>query len=226
MTATLSASEAGLVGRSIVPAVATPPPFEAFPKIPRLLGDVVVTEKIDGTNGQLLITDHGDLFVGSRNRWLQPGADNYGFHAWAMAHRQELLELGPGRHYGEWWGSGIQRRYGLEKGDKRFSLFNVSRWRVLGSSPIELLPPHPTAPPQVLGEHEAPACCFVVPILYVGELDTSMIQAVMDRLATHGSKAAPGFMNPEGAMVYHVRASAYLKLPFDPTPKGPQPSEG
>jgi hypothetical protein len=58
-------------------------------------------------------------------------------------HRDDLLTLGPGRHFGEWWGAGIQRRYGLT--EKRFSLFNVTRW----------------------GEAR-PACCHVVPTLYRG----------------------------------------------------------
>ena len=198
------------------------PPFEAFPKIPRLMGDVVVTEKIDGTNAQILITEDGDLFAGSRNRWLDTDTDNFGFHAWAMAHRQELLELGPGRHFGEWWGSGIQRGYGLAKGEKRFSLFNVSRWRVPGSGWIALEPANPKAPAQILGANEAPPCCSVVPILHVGTLDTTVIGMTLDALMDNGSMAAPGFMNPEGLMIYHVRAGAYLKLPYDSKPKGVQ----
>jgi hypothetical protein len=79
----------------------------------------------------------------SRSRWITPDDDNFGFAAWVEANRDELLTLGPGRHFGEWWGSGIQRGYGLPKGEKRFSLFNVSRW----------------------GESR-PACCHVVPVLY------------------------------------------------------------
>lgn len=47
-----------------------PPEFEPWPKIARLNRHIFVTEKIDGTNSQLFITEDGDLFAGSRTRWL------------------------------------------------------------------------------------------------------------------------------------------------------------
>lgn len=89
-------------------------PFETYSKIPRLNRDVTITEKIDGTNGQLLINDEGKLVrIGSSNRWLNPRdkqGDNYGFAQWAWSNKDALELLGPGRHYGEWWGQGIARR--------------------------------------------------------------------------------------------------------------------
>src|SRR6478609_4562760 len=116
------------------------PEFQEFPKMPRLSREVIITEKIDGTNAQVLITPEGEIHAGSRTRWITPESDNFGFAAWVRDNREQLLQLGPGRHFGEWWGSGIQRRYGLT--EKRFSLFNVKRW----------------------GESR-PACCHVVPVL-------------------------------------------------------------
>jgi intein/homing endonuclease len=80
------------------------PEFIAFPKIPRLHRECVITEKIDGTNGVVYITDDGDMFIGSRNRWLSVDSDNFGFHRWATENRDEVMKLGPGRHNGEWWG--------------------------------------------------------------------------------------------------------------------------
>ena len=80
------------------------PEFVAFPKIPRLHKECVITEKIDGTNGLIYITDDGDMFIGSRNRWLSEDSDNFGFHRWASENKSELMQLGPGRHHGEWWG--------------------------------------------------------------------------------------------------------------------------
>jgi len=88
--------------------------FVTFSKISRLVRDVVVTEKIDGTNAQVTITEDGRFLTGSRNRWITPDDDNHGFARWAKDHELELREgLGFGTHYGEWWGQGIQRRYGL-----------------------------------------------------------------------------------------------------------------
>lgn len=161
--------------------------FAPFPKIPRLSRSVVVTEKIDGTNAQICIGEDGSIQAGSRNRWISPTADNCGFAAWVEAHKDELMQLGPGRHYGEWWGQGIQRRYGLT--EKRFSLFNVNRWE--------------TNPP--------PACCSVVPVLWRGLYDDMPLDALVNDLRTNGSKAAPGFMQPEGIVVFHIAAKQMFK---------------
>ena len=90
--------------------------FEGFPKIARLSREAIITEKIDGTNAQIYIGEDGQIIAGSRTRWITPDSDNFGFARWGEQHRVELAALGPGRHFGEWWGSGIQRGYGLENG--------------------------------------------------------------------------------------------------------------
>lgn len=97
--------------------------FVGFPKIARLNRDCIITEKIDGTNAQICITEDGGFLVGSRKKWITPENDNYGFARWAYENKEELLKLGVGSHFGEWWGQGIQRRYNMDK--KVFSLFNV-----------------------------------------------------------------------------------------------------
>lgn len=175
--------------------------FEPFPKIARLTRDVVVTEKIDGTNAQILITDEGEIRAGSRSRWLQPtkGQDNYGFAVWVEANRNDLLKLGPGRHFGEWWGSGIQRNYGMT--EKVFSLFNVAKWSDDATRPV---------------------CSRVVPVLYRGPFDTQSIGCVLLSLQETGSRAAPGFMNPEGIVVFHVAGGHLYKktIEKDELPKG------
>lgn len=172
--------------------------FESFGKIPRLSREVIITEKLDGTNAQILITDAGDFLVGSRNRFITPDNDNYGFARWCAEHREELLQLGPGRHFGEWWGKGIQRGYGL--GEKRFSLFNVTRW---GDDTVR------------------PSCCAVVPLLYQGSFDTEKIKSVLWGLQAFGSKAAPGFMDPEGIVIFHTASRQLYKktLQDDDVPK-------
>ena len=68
--------------------------FTEFPKMARLARDVIVTEKIDGTNAQVFICDDGTLLTGSRSRWITPADDNFGFAAWIEAHRDELLTWG------------------------------------------------------------------------------------------------------------------------------------
>lgn len=168
--------------------------FIPFPKVPRLNREILITEKIDGTNAQVVISDDGtQIRAGSRNRWISLDADNMGFARWVEDRREELLTLGPGRHFGEWWGSGIQRTYGLPKGEKRFSLFNASRWAE---------------------DATRPACCHVVPTLYRGPFDLSAINGCIDYLRTDGS-AAPGFMRPEGIIVFHTAANSGFKVTLE-----------
>jgi hypothetical protein len=164
--------------------------FVPFPKIARFKRDIVVTEKLDGTNAQIHFTDYGDLYVGSRNRWITPGkdTDNYGFAGWVHENRAELEKLGPGSHFGEWWGAGIARRYGLN--EKRFSLFNTHRWA---------------------DDAVRPSCCHVVPILYQGIMNSATVQACIQQLETLGSVAARGFMDLEGIIVFHTASSTMYK---------------
>ena len=171
--------------------------FVEFPKIPRLRREMIVTEKIDGTNAQVFVGEDGEVRAGSRSRWLTVQEDNFNFARWVVEHEDELRTLGPGRHFGEWWGLGIQRAYGQRA--KRFSLFNVSRW-----------------------EHERPSCCDVVPVLFRGEFSSYAVESCLDALRYEGSRAAPGFMRPEGLIAFHVAGNVGFKVTLerDEEPKG------
>ena len=67
--------------------------FTPFKKIPRLSRDMVVTEKLDGTNASVHIMEDGEFITCSRNRIITPGDDNYGFSKWAHGHKEELMKL-------------------------------------------------------------------------------------------------------------------------------------
>jgi hypothetical protein len=192
--------------------------FREFPKLARFSRQCVVTEKIDGTNAAVVIMAFpeaaprfekevakvGDfrVFAQSRTRLITSDDDNFGFAEWVRDNAAELVKLGPGHHFGEWWGSGIQRGYGLPKGERRFSLFNVSRWA---------------------DDAARPACCHVVPTLWVGEFDLVVRQMgfIMGDLILNGSTAAPGFKNPEGIVIYHEAANLCFKktIKDDAVPK-------
>ena len=191
--------------------------FVEFNKIARLSRNCVITEKIDGTNGQIAITDDLQMFVGSRNRWLQPGADNFGFLAWAIEHRDELLTLGPGRHFGEWWGRGIQRGY--DQTQKIFSLFNTIRWCEFGQEPQLIPSGNPKTEPKY--QQVLPACCRLVPVIYRGPFVTDVCEFALAHLEHYGSSAAPGFRDPEGIVIYHTASGVCFKktLKNDESPK-------
>lgn len=171
------------------------PAFKPFPKIPRFNCDIIITEKIDGTNAIVYVSepvagdkDGQQVTAGSCNRWLTEKDDNFGFAAWVQDNSEDLKKLGPGYHYGEWWGYGIQRGYGCKakegiygKPERYFSLFNVTRWH------YESMPP---------------GCCEVVPILYRGPFKWDKIEECMMELKHWGSQAA-NYTDPEGIVIYH-----------------------
>lgn len=201
------------------------PIFNPFPKMARFSKPVIITEKIDGTNASIFITPGKDepksihgwydsqtrtdmvMFAGSRTRWITPEDDNHGFARWAKAHAEELAELGSGHHFGEWWGQGIQRGYGLT--EKRFSLFNVSRWCLAGDTPQRI----PNEDPRIVKMQDIlPACCHLVPLLeYCQTMNTLDIEDALAWLVRNGSAAAPGFMNPEGIVAFHVAGNVGFK---------------
>lgn len=161
--------------------------FKPWPKITRVENrrPPVFTEKIDGTNACVVIGENGEFACQSRSRFIVPGDDNYGFAKWAHENKDELMKMGPGYHYGEWWGLGIQRGYGLT--EKRFSLFNTRRW----------------------GKHNpnTPKCVHVVPFIRANSIDE-----VIALLKENGSYAAPGYMNIEGAVMYEPDSDTCFKI--------------
>lgn len=161
--------------------------FKAWPKITRIENKraPVFTEKIDGTNACIVIGDNGEFLCQSRTRFIIPGDDNFGFAKWAHENKEDLMSLGPGHHYGEWWGLGIQRGYGIT--EKRFSLFNTRLW----------------------GDHNpnTPRCVNVVPIIRA-----SSIEDVKTLIIRNGSFAAPGYMNVEGVVMYEPDTDTCFKI--------------
>lgn len=217
------------------------PEFRAWTKIPRLNRNMQITEKVDGTNGCIVIvpgdyhpqTAATEVYAQSRKRILppRPGAgiepmgDNHGFSAWVYDNRDILIDLlGPGRHYGEWYGSGINgNRYGLDH--KRFALFN----------------PMAYGPENIVMESLIPvsdAFIHTVPLLYTGPFDTRLIDGQVKRLRREGSKltdlphrgTCPGCgsahepygTKAEGVIVWHEAARQLFKVTLenDERPKG------
>ena len=184
--------------------------FIEFPKIARYNREVIVTEKIDGTNGCIAIGEDGSFQVGSRTRWLtSETGDNHGLLLWALTHKDELMQLGAGRHFGEWWGSGIQRGYGLPKGEKRFSMFNVVRYCLHGTIPQ----PIPTGDPRITKMQDVlPPCVGLVPVLWCGEFTSLDAREQLNTLLRLGSAAAPQFMDPEGIVIWHAAGNVGFKM--------------
>lgn len=164
--------------------------FIKWPKIPRLANEIFhISEKIDGTNACIIITEDAQVGAQSRTRLITPENDNYGFASWVYNNAPQLFEdLGPGHHFGEWWGQGIQRGYDLK--EKRFSLFNPTK----SSSLCSNVPIVASCPQVVL---------------------TEVLEITINQLITKGSRAAPGYMRPEGLVIYGEQSHVYWKVIID-----------
>jgi hypothetical protein len=188
--------------------------FEKWPATPRLNRDAVYTEKLDGTNAAVVIEQtedptlwevdglYYDIGAQSRNRLITTASDNAGFAGWVLTNAPKLIRvLGPGRHFGEWYGAGIQRRYGLT--EKRFALFNTARWEE-NQDDLKSVPG-----------------LEMITILDTGLFSTDVANLWADELAYSGSRHVPGFMNPEGVCVFHKASRQVFKVTIkdDESPK-------
>ena len=223
------------------------PDFTYYPKTPRLSSGYIITEKLDGSHAAVVIEEYPwtspqplagresvawvdtfptgrfNLYAQSRNRFVTPQSDNFGFAAWVRESAEELVQtLGAGYHVGEWWGHGIQRGYGLPRGERRFSLFNVDR-----HNPLPTLPDlqarfdsHSRGP---LFGADLPEL-DVVPVLAHSDGDRSLrhMSLMLDRaladLSINGSHATR-FDRPEGVVLFHARSRQVFKSFCDDTEK-------
>jgi len=117
--------------------------------------------------------------------------DNFGFAQWVNKNAEQLvLDLGVGYHFGEWWGIGINRGYGLDH--RRFSLFNPAK--------------------------HSEVCYHVPPVrtLTHHEYETlNWYEETKKEFIEFGSIAAEGYMKPEGFVIYAERAKTYWKVIID-----------
>lgn len=191
--------------------------FTEWPKTTRLFRDITITEKIDGANSAIRIermdqVDQGCLgtqpisvvdglgiWAQSRSRLIAPGDDNFGFASWVHGNAEELVTLfDTGIHFGEWWGQGIPRKYGIS--EKRFSLFNTATHEHINE------------------KTDLPV--FPAPVLYTGVFSESVIRSTLENLKENGSVAAPGFMNPEGICIFHSQSRIVQKVTLDKNDAG------
>lgn len=199
--------------------------FKAWPKTPRLFREVIVTEKIDGTNSAVIIQELEDfadadpmngltiverdgkyyeVAAQSRNRLIFPGktTDNYGFAGFVQKNAEELFDLlGPGRHYGEWWGKGIQKRYqNAHAGIRGFALFNTEKHKDLhawlpmdGGIDVLVEPVH---------------------VLYQGPFSEEEIRGTLEQLKKYGSWTSP-LDSSEGIVIFHTQSRQTYKVTLD-----------
>lgn len=200
--------------------------FRKWGKTARWGSPFDITEKLDGTNAAVLIREvtpelEAEYLAGdaepwrmlfnelgpqyavaaqSRTRVITPRDDNYGFARWVWDNADTLVaDLGPGTHYGEWWGAKIQRAYGLTNGERYFSLFDHKRYGA--EFEWNTLTPN----------------LSLVPLMnYDDEFTMEALSDAVTALKEHGSFAHSGkFDRPEGVVVHWHHNDMRLKYILD-----------
>ena len=183
----------------------------------------VISEKVDGTNGLIEINEvfpvgepkEIQIRFGSRNRYITFNNDNADFANFFRHYEArfkdvaadiilkelevsgetltECQEQYPLRIYGEWFGSGIQRGYGLK--DKFFMPFS-------------------TFYAEKLIEYQVPN--IVKPnIMYTGKFNKLTADMCMNTLAIHGSGIIKDYKRPEGIVIHFPKYNFRLKQTFE-----------
>ncbi len=191
------------------------PEFEEFPKMPKWDNmELVITQKMHGTNACINIyckhcakmghtivigqkcecttPDYG-LICGKRTAWITTQSDNFGFALFCYVNKDELIAfLGPGIHWGEWCGPGINKDAGEGLSVKTLYLFNYWREYDMAIKPKNV---------------------EIIPVLYFGKNLPGVIEKTCEKLKVEGSAAVPGYMNPEGVVITLNRVR--YKKPFN-----------
>jgi hypothetical protein len=166
--------------RKEVKQINTRTKFIGFPKMSRdIIGDVIITEKLDGTNACVIIENGEIVGVQSRKRMINVDDDNYGFASYISQNEELILKLGDGYHYGEWCGLGIQKNpHNLDA--KYFYLFDTRRWNT---------------------DNEPPEGIRRTRTLYTGTLNSNTVEDCMKQLELY---AEENNYKAEGVVVRYI----------------------
>lgn len=222
--------------------------FKPFNKISRLKRDCVITEKIDGTNAQIFITNFfkdeyiEEVFIDGDGllEEIYFSEEVKGFiDDYCIAQKNNLYMFAGSRKR---WITPENDNYGFARWVKENSddLFNLGEGQHFGEWWGQGIQRGYDMDKKVFSlfntgrwinydtpigindkrEH-CPKCCDVVPILYKGTFNTYDAQYTLNYLSLGGSIASPGFKNPEGIVVYHAASRMLFKqaIKNDESPK-------
>jgi len=213
--------------------------FIEFKKIPRLSRDIIISEKLDGSNGQVVVMTKekiilecekcdytSDDFIEKYCLYIHPEnphvEEDDKFYLFAGS-RNRWLKIGKQsdnhgfaswvkEHGAELVMLGEGRHYGeyMGKGIQRGYGLDEKKFYLFNVSKW-VKKTSDCIPPLAEGQKYCPICCEVVPTLYVGDFDTQVIEYYLDKLAREGSVAVKGFKPAEGVIIYHTASGHYYK---------------
>ncbi|WP_025157201.1 RNA ligase family protein [Leifsonia aquatica] len=218
--------------------------FKPWPKIARLNRNIIVTEKIDGTNAAVVIVaetfgtsvkeDPNCVAVILGTDFAEDGFPNTEYHVYAQSRTRFITPGKQTDNYGfaawveknaqalvELLGEGAHYGEwwgsGIQSG---YGLKGGERHFSLFNTGRWADFDHPWDGTDLWND-DVPGL-GVVPVLYEGPFSEAAIQEALENLRTHGSLAAR-FDRPEGIVVFHTasRESYKVTLKGDEAPKGP-----
>lgn len=174
--------------------------FKPWPKIGRYTNNkIIISEKMDGTNGCFIIKNGEVVGCQSRNRLLSINDDNMGFAKWVDQNKNTLKIFPDGYYYGEWCGPGIQKNpHNLD--EKTFFMFPTGVTKFL--DPLKNLLPTSTLK--------------FVNILYSGVYTSTIVDKTMSELAANAKRKG---YKPEGVVIYSISNNVFQKATFE-NPEG------
>lgn len=211
--------------------------FRAWPKTARFLRDIIITEKLDGTNAAILITRQS---FGTALEYTYDGSPPDGVLAivsgpigddgtpdveyWVAAqYRNRLLSLDKDNQGFAKWVTrnlstlirdlGVGRHYGEFWGNKIGRGYGLpegdQRFSLFNPSFFDGRTEVTDGGVLVMFEPHTPGLS-TVPVLYHGPLDTKAVSNVLADLQANGSRAVVGYSKPEGVIVFHTHANRII----------------
>lgn len=212
--------------------------FEAWPKTPRLNRDIVITEKIDGTNAAIQIvklTDENSWVVDGEPRQFPSSLDNEkvtafleveGEHYAVVAQsRNRIITPGKGTDNAGFAGWVRESAYTLVQDLGEGIHFgewwgqSIQHGYGMDRKVFSLFNTHRWGSKAQLFRTEN---LRLVPVLYAGPFDQDAINRVLEDLNAFGSYARAFHPKPEGIIIYHTAAKQVFKVlcENDEIPKG------
>lgn len=209
--------------------------FQKFSKIPRLSREIVVSEKIDGTNAQVVVFDTTDFLeyinidhlkeispadkrdrLNRLDRFIREFClyeeeivpYKYALYVFAGSRKRWLNLESDNYGFANWVKENAKELTNLGKG-RHFGEYygkDIQRNYGLQEKRFALFNIKRWGDPET-----RPACCGVVPALWRGMFDTKAIELLLQDLETEGSQAVTGFMRPEGIVIYHTASGRLFK---------------
>lgn len=206
--------------------------YKAWPKIPRLNREIVITEKIDGTNGAIHIEEQpfgahaatsvaeGILVLGPPDKELD-GLPKFEYVVAAQSRKRVITPNDDNHGFAKWvYENAKELVEALGKGVHFGEWWGAGINRGYGRTNKSYSPKtfslfNTKKWADKINYVKWPVQLDVVPTIYEGPFSQGAVDHALYELRKYGSYAQPGFRRPEGVVVYHTAANDMFKVTLE-----------